>query len=267
MSQPTPKDLILNLLSVADNGQMEAREAVSACALFGIRANSVRVALVRLSAAGVVEAVERGSYRLGPAAKEWVQEVSRWQHAEARTKPWDGGWLMAYCGALGRSDKAATTRRQRALELSGFQPLSRDLYVRPDNLVDSLAQLTARLQRLGLEPDALVGRLCELDPARDRDSRGLWEGAALNDQYRDTQQSIERWLQKLPSLGLEDAARESFLLGKAAIRQMIYDPLLPEPLVDVTLRRACQAAVADIDRAGHEVWRKLRATHFVEGAE
>ena len=49
---PNPKHLILNLLMAAD-GPLTSREAVGACALFGIRENSVRVALVRLAAAGL----------------------------------------------------------------------------------------------------------------------------------------------------------------------------------------------------------------------
>ena len=56
---PNPKQLILNLLLAADHNTLSAREAVGSCKLFGIRENNVRVALVRLSANGLVEATCR----------------------------------------------------------------------------------------------------------------------------------------------------------------------------------------------------------------
>jgi phenylacetic acid degradation operon negative regulatory protein len=62
---PNPRNLILNLLLGAGSEPLSARSAVASCALFGIRENSVRVALVRLAASGLVEAAGRGAYRLG----------------------------------------------------------------------------------------------------------------------------------------------------------------------------------------------------------
>ena len=48
--------------------------------------------------------------------------------------------------------------------------------------------------------------------------------------------------------------RESFLLGGQAIRQLVLDPLLPEPIVAVAPRQALVAAVGDYDRVGRGVW-------------
>ena len=56
------------------------------------------------------------------------------------------------------------------------------------------------------------------------------------------------------SLEPEVAARESYLLGNDAIRQLVFDPLLPEPLVDVTERRAFTDTVVAFDQAGHRIW-------------
>lgn len=257
-----PKDLILNLLMAAEGDELEAHEAVSACALFGVRANSVRVALVRLNAAGLLEAAGRGSYRLGPQATELAQELSLWKQSENRVKPWEGTWLMVYTGELGRSNKPAMNRRLRALNLAGFQPLGRDIHLRPDNLTENMAELGLRLRRLGLESEAMLWKAQALEPELEAQARTLWNGSALNAQYRDTEQKIRRWLEKMPGLDMEEAARESFLLGNAAIRQMIYDPLLPAPLVDVEARRTCLAAVHEIDQVGHSIWQKLRMAQF-----
>lgn len=260
--QLNPKDLILTLLLAADDRELEAREAVSACALFGVRANSVRVALVRLNAAGLIEAVGRGSYRLGAKAVGLAGELGLWKQAEARIRPWQGDWLMVHTGELKRSDKPAMNRRQRALRLAGFEALQRDIYLRPDNLVEDIAALRQRLQRLGLDVEAPVWRATDLDSASEARARTLWDGPALTMQYRESTRRIREWLAKMPALDLDEAARESFLLGNAVIRQMIYDPLLPDPLVDSAARRDCLAAVQDIDEVGHDIWRRLRDAEF-----
>lgn len=118
---PAPRDLILKFLLSADDGQLTARDAVAACALFGIRENSVRVALVRLAAAGMIEAAERGAYRLGANASDLAEDVRDWRNAESRVGPWSGAWIVAHCAGLGRTDRAQLRRRERALELLGFR--------------------------------------------------------------------------------------------------------------------------------------------------
>jgi phenylacetic acid degradation operon negative regulatory protein len=61
--------------------------------------------------------------------------------------------------------------------------------------------------------------------------------------------------------------RQSFLLGDAAIRSLVFDPLLPAPLVDVRARRAFVASVKRFDRAGQKVWRSLRAEPLASTSE
>ncbi|MDF3031751.1 MAG: PaaX domain protein C-domain [Moraxellaceae bacterium] len=206
---PNPRQLILNLLLAADEGEVSARDAVASAALFGIRENSARVALARLAAGGLIEASGRGSYR------------------EQRVKEWKGGWVAVHVGALGRSDRVALRARDRALALLGLRELDRGFFVRPDNLAGGVAGVRERLHKLGVEEDAVVFLASEFDAAREGE------------------------------LEPEVAARESFLLGNDAIRQLVFDPLLPEPLVDSGERRAFVAAVQDFDRAGHEIWRRL----------
>lgn len=258
MNAANAKELILNLFLASEGEGLSTREAIASCALFGIPANSVRVTLVRLSSAGLIEAVGRGAYQLGPNASSLAQELSAWKTMEARVGKWSGGWVMVLTGGLGRSDRPAMNRRQRALDLQGFRELERGLYLRPDNLAGGVAETRDRLHRLGLEKEAVVCQARDLDDKRERQARALWDGAALNAEYRKTQERIERWLAKAEALDLPAAARESFLLGNAAIRRMIYDPLLPAPLVDVAARQACLAAVHRIDKVGHDIWRRLR---------
>lgn len=236
---------------------MSARDAIASCALFGIQENSVRVALVRLSAAGMIEAEARGTYRIGPKAAELADDVRTWRTAESRVRKWSGAWLAVHCGAVGRSDRSALRQRERALQLLGFRELDRGFFVRPDNLVGGVTEVRSRLNKLGLDSDAAVFLVTSFDSERDERARSLWNGRALTRSYIQTRQRIEKWLARAKSIDLEVAARESFLLGTDAIRRLVFDPLLPDPLADVNERRAFVATVIELDRVGHAIWRRL----------
>jgi phenylacetic acid degradation operon negative regulatory protein len=254
---PNPRQLILNLLLASDDGELSARDAVAGCALFGIRENSVRVALVRLASAGLVEAAGRGSYRLGPQGTGVAADVATWRSAEQRVRTWSGGWVAVHVGNLARSDRVALRARDRALALVGLCELERDFFVRPDNLVGGVTRVRERLHQLGLPTDAAVFLARELDQEREQNARALWDGKKLTRSYRQMRQRIEKWRQRESQLEIEVAARESFLLGNEAIRQLVFDPLLPEPLVELAERRAFVQAVIELDRAGHAIWRRL----------
>lgn len=261
-----PRNLILNLLLAADGEPLPARDAVSSCALFGIRENSVRVALVRLAASGMIEAAGRGSYRLGPNAEGLATDVATWRSAEQRITDWSGGWLAVHVGNLGRSDRVALRARDRALALLGLRELDRGLFVRPDNLVGGVEAARERLLKLGLDRHAAVFIATGFDAGREQRARSLWDGTALTTSYRTTRKKLEYWLARADSLEPDVAARESFLLGNAAIRQLVFDPLLPAPLVDVAERQAFINAVQRYDRIGHEIWQRQKlhaaaATH------
>lgn len=254
---PTPKNLILNLLLAAGGEPLSASDAVASCQLFGIRENSVRVALVRLNAAGLIESAGRGAYRLGPQAATLAADVASWRHAEQRVCQWDGGWLMVSTAGLRRSDRAALRLRERALALAGFQTLAPELHIRPDNLVGHAEGARRRLAQLGLDTDAHVFVARDLAPDLDQRARQLWADKQLDQSYARTRQKLDAWLQGADRLDLETAARESYVLGNEAIRQLVFDPLLPHPLVDVEARHGFLQAVIDFDATGHRIWQRL----------
>ncbi len=256
----TARNLILNTLLAAGDAGQSARQAIASCALFGISENSVRVALVRLAADGLIESTGRGCYRLGPGALALARDVATWRSAESRVRDWDGSWIAVHVAALGRSDRVALRTRNRALALLGLRELDPGLHVRPDNLVGGVEFVRMRLHGLGLEPAAAVFVASELDPDRDARARGLWDGKALDGNYRSTRRKLERWLDGADSLDPDVAAREAFLLGNDAIHLLVFDPLLPAPLVDVQERRAFAATVRRHDEAGRAIWRRLRLT-------
>ena len=252
------KTLILDLLLATEGEPLSAREAISSCALFGIRENNVRVVLLRLSAEGLIEATDRGVYRLCGAAHELADEVATWRTAEARTRPWSGGWLVVHSGPLARSDRARLKARQRALDMLGFRELDPGLWLRPDNIENGVDAVRGRLVKLGLEASAGVFVASQFDAAREKRIARLWDGKALNASYTKLRRELESWMQRAAKLEPEVAARESLLMGRNAIRQVVFDPLLPAPMVDVDARHAFVETVRAYDRAGQAIWRQVR---------
>ena len=150
------------------------------------------------------------------------------------------------CGALARGDRAATRQRERALHLLGFAELQRGFWLRPDNIEADIGAIRGRLYALGLETQAVVCGCTSLDAATEAAVDALWDGVALNQGYRATQERLQRWLDGAARLPIDQAARESFFLGGAAIRQLVYDPLLPEPMVDAALRLVLSVDTAEV---------------------
>jgi phenylacetic acid degradation operon negative regulatory protein len=141
--------------------------------------------------------------------------------------------------------------------LLGLRELEYGLFVRPDNLSSSIDNSRQRLLSLGLEPDAAVFVARQFDDEREHKARQLWNGKALSSAYEQTRQQLESWMARADQLELDQAARESYLLGDKAIRQLVFDPLLPAPLVDTAARAAFTETVLRFDRAGHLIWRNF----------
>lgn len=252
-----PRRLILNLMLTDLSRSLSIRDAITAGGLFGIKESSVRVAMTRLSADGLIEARERGVYVLGSAARDLAADVSRWRSALKQLRRWRGSWVGVNCAALGRTDRPALRKRERALAMTGFVEMDGGLYVRPDNLAGGVSGLRERLHGLGLEDSAQVFGVHELD--EDTQSRVLkrWPVAKLNRAYETTRAQLAAWLKRSDQLEPEVAAREAFVMGDAGIRQMVFDPLLPDELVDAQARQRFFDTLRAYDEAGQVIWRRL----------
>lgn len=254
IEQPNARRVILNLLGVADDGTLSVTEAINACALFGITDNSVRVTLARLSQSRLIETKERGVYQLGEAWQKIASDVAGWRHAQERLVPWQGKWVMAAIGALPRSDRKVLRNRQRALSMLGMKELDSGLFIRPDNLVGGVEAVRQRLVSLGLEHDAGIFRADGFDEQREARAITLWDGAALAASYEAEVARLEAWAKKEASLPLDVAARESFVLGDNAIREIVFDPMLPAPLIDEEKRRHFFKTMVRFDELGRRIW-------------
>ncbi len=259
----TPRKLILDMLLASDDLPLSAREAVAACELFGIGATNVRVALTRLLNEGLIKTVERGVYRLGPNAVELAGEITAWRSIDRHTRAWAGDYVTVFTATLGRVDRSALARRERALKIFGFAELEKGLYIRPNNISLTLPILTEKLRKLGVEREAIIAKASGYSPEVEARIQALWDGAALNKRYETLTQSLQRWMDGAATLPLDVAARESFLLGGEAIHQVAFDPLLPAPLVNTAARDAFITVVLRFDQVGQEIWTNLREAGFI----
>ncbi|HVN40320.1 MAG TPA: PaaX family transcriptional regulator [Myxococcota bacterium] len=262
MRGPTPRSLILDLLSTLSQGTMPVAALVEAAALFGLAPGTIRVALARLLASGRVERDVRGRYRLGAAAAPVQSVVQGWRGLEGRSVPWDGSWWTVHDTGLGRRGPQAR-RHERALRLLGFRHLRPGLAVRPANLRGGCEALRDELHALGLSPRALVFTLRDLDLASEERARRLYDAPALRKAYRDALAELEASSARLGELSDPDAMRESFLVGGRAIQCLAQDPVLPPEICDPRERDALARAMRDYDRRGRSCWSGLLARYDV----
>ncbi len=261
--EPSPKSLILDLLSTLRRGAMPVRALVAAGERFGIPENNLRVALARLLRSGQAERDERGRYRIGAAGQGVNRRVSGWRDVEQRIVPWRGDWVAVMTAASRPGGRARARRDERARRLLGFAPFEAGLELRPNNLAGGAAALREDLLHLGHDPSALVVRLADLDEARDVRARSLWGAEALTAELRGIREGIEAGLDRLPDLPDGEAMVESFRVGGRALRAIVLDPLLPDELVPGDERRALVAAMKRYDRLGRDAWRGFMEAHGV----
>lgn len=265
---PSPKGLVLDLLSTVRRGSMPVRALVAAGELFGIDENRLRVALTRLLADGLVERDQRGAYRL-EHARGVSALVTGWRRIEDRTTRWDGRWLAVLVGGGPSSDSSARTRKRaddRALHLLGFERLHRGLAVRPANLSEPTMATHARLIELGMQADCGIAIVDELDETTERRARALWDTVALRRGYERAIARLEASRQRLGRLPEARAMQESFRLGGDVIRQIVRDPLLPPPLVPAGELTALIRAMRAYDAAGRACWRPFLERHGIDFA-
>jgi len=264
---PTAKSLILELLSTARGHTMPVSAMVETGALFGLSGNSLRVALARLCSHGRVERDQRGRYRLSAGAMEVQRHVAAWSQLEQRLVTWRGGWIGVHTSDLQPVRRSLLRQRDRALGFFGFRVLTPGLWMRPDNLKGGVNELRPRLYALGLEVGAPIFAMGDLDPEMENRARRLWDGGALCRSYTKLRDALLRSAEHLREIPPERALVESFLVGGRALRQLAFDPLLPEPIVPAGPRQALVDELRHYDRIGRTHWRSFMRAQGVPGLE
>lgn len=251
------RHLIIDLLMASNGLPITIRQLLLAASLFDFSENSIRVAVTRLSSDGMIESAGRGKYQFTSQWQAWASDMLKRKHGIQAIKPWSYDYLAVFTGALGRVDRTALKRRERALRQDGFRELETGLFIRPDNLAESFDETSHRLKINGLEPDANIFRVSHLDSTSAHKVASLWHSETLNQTYHSISQKIQAWLAHMHTLDVEQAARESLLLGREAIPLLMNDPLLPPPLIDEAARNQFASDVQQLDQVGQGLWQQL----------
>ena len=114
------RDLIIDLLLGLQGREISIKQIIIAGKLFEISENSIRVAVTRLSGDGVIEAIERGVYQFTLQSHEWADVMLNRKNGIKQTKKWNQQYLAVFTGELGRVDRTALNRRERALKHFGL---------------------------------------------------------------------------------------------------------------------------------------------------
>lgn len=251
------KRVIMNLLSAHRDEVMSVRHLIDAASLLGVAESNVRVTLARLKSESLVDAPGRGRYCLGEAALPVQAMVTHWREADRRVVAWAGAWVGVYVGSLSRADRAQVRNRERALRLMGMRELEPGLLLRPDNIRGGVEDMAKRLKALGLDEQAPVFAIAWFDPDSDRRARALWDVAALKRGYLETIAQLNQTRATIAQGKLGESAKLSYLVGDEAIRKIIFDPLLPEPLVDVHARAELIELMLGYDELGLALWQAV----------
>lgn len=256
----TPRSLAMWSLSTDAPQPLRASTLIERARIFDIDPAAVRVALGRLVREGSAVQVERGIYRLGPAAKALHAKARGWAEVEDGIRPWGGEWTIVLTHHLGRTDRPRMIARERALRLTGFAAADAGLWVRPDNLRRSAAALSDELLGLGLDPRAKLLTGCSASIHDNDMFRALWPTEDLEDRYRFWIFEMEKSETRVATLSKRDAARETFLLGQSVIRAINSDPLLPVELINASLRCEMIAEMKSYNVIGLRCWAVLEST-------
>lgn len=243
----TAKQAILTALT-ATGAPLTTRQIRLCGALLGLEPAAVRVALGRLVEKNVVHATGEGTYVIGDRGRGLADAISSWRHLPSLTKRWQGRWCAIHTAHLGRTQRSQLRRRERALSLFGFAALHPGLWVRPDNLSIEPKAMNRRLAELGVEDGAVL-----LSDAAATDAQAwseLWDRSALEREYRAAAWRMQETLEGFDALDLRARARETARIGRAVVELLTFDPLLPDAMVDASLRRKVQEDMIAFDRAG-----------------
>lgn len=257
ITKTNARDLIVDLLLGLQGRAISIKQIIIAAKLFEISENSIRVAVTRLSSDNVIEAIERGVYQFTTQSHEWADVMLNRKNGIKQTKQWNHQFLAVFTGELGRVDRTALNRRERALRHFGFKELEQGIYIRPDNLAISFDDIFSELKAKGLEAGAKICQINHFDTTTLANLPVLWSTSTLNQNYEKYSQMIQAWLSSVDQLDLDTATRESLLLGRQTISLVMNDPLLPEDYVDVELREQFVASVQQLDQTGLELWRRF----------
>ncbi|WP_040733156.1 PaaX family transcriptional regulator C-terminal domain-containing protein [Nocardia tenerifensis] len=204
----TARSAILSALLGAHPAEAPVSWIVSVAEELGLQQSAVRVALTRMVAMGDLERAP-GVYRLS----DRLIERQRRQDAAVSpvVKTWDGEWYLAVVTVVGE-DAAARTAFRDTMRARKLGELREGVWTRPANI------------EIALGPEA--SRRVSVFTATPRESPVAMAESLFAPRI---------WAREAESLLREFASstslRERFEVAAAAVRHILDDPLLPDPLL------------------------------------
>jgi phenylacetic acid degradation operon negative regulatory protein len=254
---PSSNRLLLSLFSQPNLNHMSIKQLIAWGELFEHEPATIRVAAGRLVKQGFLLTEQRGNYTTGKTDKSIRQLASTWRHSQDRVAPWNGGWLCVYTAHLGRTSKQSIRFRERAFRLTGFEPLEKNLWCRPDNLIETADSTFDRLVDIGLEDTAILMKVDHFNNDQTRSPESLWSPEQLQKTYALLVSLMEKSAKRLTGFDVKQATKESFLIGEHVIRQINQDPLLPIEMVDVSSRKTLLTTMINYDKICHPIWHEF----------
>jgi len=252
-----PRTLILDLVVTNQPPVYSIRQLLTAGAALDMGPSAIRTALSRLTREGQVEHVDRGLYGIGPRGRPLQQRLLAWQQHATIPANWNGDWLLAFCGTADRSNRTVWRRTLRALRLRGFAEAETNVWVRPDNITDSLEDLRQTLCATGGSTGLLLLRASGLDADREAAYRGLWDVPRMLADYQEMDEMLRHSMAGLKSKSISEAAAESLMKGRTCIRMLNFDPALPEALCPSGPRRSMTRTMIAYNKIGTQLWFEL----------
>lgn len=257
LEAPSVSKVILDLLSAIPTHEISVAVLCQAAELFGIAEQSTRVALTRLVKSGKVIKKERGIYAMDPSSNSLFRVIHRWLDKEQAVIEWDGCWLAVVDSALNRQDRKLLRAHSRALDINGFKPLKDSFYIRPNNLVGGIARLNEELKQLGLANTSCVFKIDQFLLQDEQRARTLWNVKKIREGYKQMLAELSASNERLDSASVEAGAVESLLLGRAIIRDIVRDPLLPDELLKSEERTQLIGAMRDYKERSKTLWGEI----------
>jgi phenylacetic acid degradation operon negative regulatory protein len=254
---PSSNRLLLSLFSQPNLKQMSVKQLIAWGELFEHEPATIRVAAGRLVKQGFLVAQQRGHYTIGTTDKSINQLAATWRYSLGKVAQWNGGWLSVYTAHLGRTSKQSIRIRERAFRLTGFKALEKNLWCRPDNMMETADATFARLVDIGLEDNAILMKVDHFNQHLATSPMSLWSPEELNKSYGLLVSLMEKSVQRFRNFDVKQATKESFLIGQHVIRHINQDPLLPEEMVDVTARQTLLTTMMAYDKLCHPIWYKF----------
>lgn len=252
--QITPKTIILDVLRLTRGNHCQSAKLIAVGELFDFTASSIRVALTRLLTAGKIEADGSSGYRMSSNTDLLSDYIEQWRLGDLRRGEWQtDGWLMVLLPS--NPDRAIRTLSQTTLQFFGFRKARNKVWVRPNNLLHPLNELRALYQLVGLEHAALLFKANDIPyPEQFIWESTLWNSEKLQCSYEQQLIKLTKSKARLEKLTINDALRESFMIGGETINLLVKDPLLPDEMFCTPKREELRHAMCDYDACGHKIW-------------